>query len=134
MAGIEDGKFDLNTPIDVSKGYAVFHGLTIRDSHTIPETITMKRAFEESSNVAIVRMIQQTYKNDPDEFTDRPRSLGLGERLALQIPGEGRTRITDPVHKDWYGTTPSWSASGYEDWKSTRLTSSNYCSSRIRSS
>lgn len=114
MAGIEDGKFDLNTPVDVSKGYAVFHGLTIRDSHTIPEAITMKRAFEESSNVAIAKAIYQSYRNDPEDFTDQLRSMGLGQRLGLQIPGEGRTRIKDPDDKDWYGTTLPWMAHGYE--------------------
>ncbi|QEC50979.1 cell division protein FtsI (penicillin-binding protein 3) [Anseongella ginsenosidimutans] len=114
MAGIEDGKFNLATPIDVSKGYAVFHGLTIRDSHTIPETITMKRAFEESSNVAIAKAINQAYKSDPDDFTDQLRSMGLGQQLGLQIPGEGRTRIKDPDDKDWYGTTLPWMAHGYE--------------------
>src|SRR3546814_17299950 len=40
--------------------------------------------------------------------------MGLGERLGLQIPGEGRTRIKDPDDKDWYGTTLPWMAHGYE--------------------
>lgn len=114
MAAIEDEKFDLNTPIDVSKGYAMFHGLTIRDSHTIPETITMKRAFEESSNVAIAKAINEAYKSDPGDFTDQLKSMGLGARLGLQIPGEGRTRIKDPGDKDWYGTTLPFMAHGYE--------------------
>lgn len=114
MAGLEDGKFDLQTPVDVSKGYAVFRGLTIRDSHTIPETITMKRAFEASSNVAIAKAIYEAYKDDPDDFTDELRDMGLGSKLGLQIPGEGRTRIKDPDDKDWYGTTLPFMAHGYE--------------------
>src|SRR5690606_13742480 len=114
MAGLEDGKFDLETPVDVSKGYAVFHGLTVRDSHTIPETITMQRAFEESSNVAIAKAILQAYEGDPEYFTDRLRKMGLGQILDLQHPGEGRTRINDPKDKDWYGTTLPWMAHGYE--------------------
>ncbi|HYH55033.1 MAG TPA: penicillin-binding transpeptidase domain-containing protein, partial [Anseongella sp.] len=66
------------------------------------------------SNVAIAKAISQVYKDDPDDFTDRLKSMGLGAELGLQIPGEGRTRIKDPRDQDWYGTTLPWMAHGYE--------------------
>src|SRR5690606_19850172 len=71
-------------------------------------------AFEESSNVAIAKAIHQAYKSDPEDFTDRLRKMGLGQKLDLQIAGEGRTQIKDPKDKDWYGTTLPWMAHGYE--------------------
>lgn len=74
----------------------------------------MKEAFEASSNVAIAKMIYEAYRDDPDDFTDQLRDMGLGTRLGLEIPGEGRTRIKDPDDKDWYGTTLPWMAHGYE--------------------
>lgn len=114
IAGMEDGKFDLYTKIKTGGGVATFYRRTIRDDHHMPEVITMRKAFEQSSNVSIARAIYQGYKDNPRQYTDHLKKMGLGKKLGLQIPGEGRTRIKDPGDKDWWGTTLPWTAHGYE--------------------
>lgn len=115
MVGLEDGKFDLNDLVDTEGGKYKIYRHTIRDSHEGGYgVITMKKAFEVSSNVAIVKKIYQSYKDDPSEFTDALRDLHLGERVGLQIPGEGAPLIKTPESKSWSGLTLPQMAYGYE--------------------
>lgn len=115
MVGLEDGKFDLNDLVDTEGGKYKIYRHTIRDSHEGGYgVITMKRAFEVSSNVAVVKKIYNAYKDSPSDFTDRLRDLHLGERVGLQIPGEGKPLIKTPESKTWSGLTLPQMAYGYE--------------------
>jgi cell division protein FtsI (penicillin-binding protein 3) len=115
MVALEDGKFDLNDLVDTEGGKYKIYRHTIRDSHEGGYgVITMKRAFEVSSNVAIVKKIYQSYKDNPGDFTEKLRDLHLGERAGLQIPGEGTPLIKTPENKSWSGLTLPQMAYGYE--------------------
>lgn len=115
MVALEDGKFDLNDLVDTEGGKYKIYRHTIRDSHEGGYgVITMKRAFEVSSNVAIVKKIYQSYKDNPDDFTEKIRDLHLGEKAGLQIPGEGTPLIKTPESKSWSGLTLPQMAYGYE--------------------
>ncbi|RZK17686.1 MAG: cell division protein, partial [Pedobacter sp.] len=59
MALIEDELVDTNTMIGT--GYYQIPGKLITDSHPKIETVTVKRAFEESSNAAIAKLINTHY-------------------------------------------------------------------------
>lgn len=115
LVALEDKKFDLDDTVDVSKGYRVFRGRTMRDSHTLREgRVTMKTVFEQSSNVGTSVAIWKAYKNNPEKFVAGLERLGLGKRMGLQIPGEARPHFKHPGDKDWYGTTLPWLSIGYE--------------------
>lgn len=115
LVALEDKKFDLDDTVDVSKGYRVFRGRTMRDSHTLREgRVTMKTVFEQSSNVGTSVAIWKAYKNEPEKFVAGLERLGLGKRMGLQIPGEARPHFKHPGDKDWYGTTLPWLSIGYE--------------------
>src|SRR3546814_2670049 len=64
------------------------HRHTIRDTHAYG-TLSVKKAFEVSSNVAITKIINTYSTNNPAAFTKGLRELHLNEPLGLQIPGEG---------------------------------------------
>src|SRR5690606_30733103 len=53
LVGLDDGKFDLNDLVDTEDGRYKIYRNTIRDSHEGGGVMTVKQAFEESSNVAI---------------------------------------------------------------------------------
>ncbi|MBP3943238.1 PASTA domain-containing protein [Sphingobacteriaceae bacterium WQ 2009] len=115
LAAIDDGVIDSSSMIQVGNGTFPIYRHTIKDSHA-PKTsvMTVKKAFEESSNVAITKIIHTHYKDNPVKFTSKLVSMGLGQRLGLQIPGEGRAWIKQPDSKSWSGLSLVQMAYGYE--------------------
>ncbi|HEX7367007.1 MAG TPA: penicillin-binding protein [Pelobium sp.] len=113
MVAIEDGKFGLNDIVDTERGRFKVYNHTIKD-HEDEGVISMKVAFEKSSNVAIVKQILKGYKDNPSEFTKALRALHLNDKLGLQISGEGTPWVKTPADKSWSGLTLPQMAYGYE--------------------
>lgn len=114
MILLDQHKVDTNTRIDCEGGTWKIYNHTIKDSHLGNQVLTVKRAFEESSNVAIAKLVYQHYKSNPKRFTDELYDLHLNEKLELQIPGEGSPLIKNPKSKSWSGLTLPQMAYGYE--------------------
>ena len=113
MALLEDKKVDTNTL--VATGNYRIPGHTIRDSHGSIGVVTVKRAFEESSNAAIAEMVDVHYKNNQAQFTDHLYDWHLNEKLDLQIPGEAQPVVKNPKNKSWNkNMTLPQMAYGYE--------------------
>jgi len=98
---LEDNKVDTNSMVATGDGTYRIPGHTIRDSHGGIGTVTVKRAFEESSNVAVAKMINAAYQNDQGKFSAHLYKWGLNKKLMLQIPGEGQPVIKNPQNKSW---------------------------------
>lgn len=113
LVALEDGIVDTNTMIETGNGTYQVHRHTIRDTRSYG-TITVKHAFEVSSNTAITKIINQNYKDNPAAFTKKIHALGLGQPLGLQIPGEGTPLIKTPDSKSWSGLSLPQMAYGYE--------------------
>ncbi|MDA9555062.1 transpeptidase family protein [Pelobium sp.] len=113
LVALEDGKFGLNDIVSTDGGQYRLYNHTIKD-HEDEGTIPMKVAFEKSSNVAIVKQIYKNYKDNPDAFTGKLKDLHLGEKLGLQISGEGTPLIKTTKSKSWSGLTLPQMAYGYE--------------------
>ncbi|TZF81313.1 transpeptidase family protein [Pedobacter sp. BS3] len=112
---LDQHKLDTATKVDCEGGTFRVYNHTIRDSHLGNQIISVKRAFEVSSNVAVAKLVYQHYKDNPQEFTDKLYDLHLNEKLGLQIPGEGRPLIKNPkISKSWSGLTLPQMAYGYE--------------------
>lgn len=115
LVALDDKKFDLDDMVDTEGGKFKVYRHTIRDSHEGGYgVISMKQAFEVSSNVAITKMIYNHYKENPSDFTDKLHELRLGEPLGLQIPGERNPLIKTPESRSWSGLTLPQMAYGYE--------------------
>lgn len=115
LAAMDAGKFGPDDLVDTEGGkYKIFRH-TIRDSHEGGYgIIPMKKAFEVSSNVAIVKMIYKYYKDNPAAYTQKLHDLHLGEIQGLQIPGEGKPLIKTPESRSWSGLSLPQMAYGYE--------------------
>lgn len=113
LVALDDGKIDTNTIIETGNGTYRVHRHTIRDTHAYG-TVTVKKAFELSSNVAITKIVNTYYKDNPAAFTKRLHELHLNEPLGLQIPGEGNPLIKTPDSKSWSGLSLPQMAYGYE--------------------
>jgi cell division protein FtsI (penicillin-binding protein 3) len=108
MTAIDHGKIDTGTLVDARHGrYDMINprtgkiALKIRDAEDEGGVMSVKRAFEKSSNVAVATMIYDKYHDNPKEFTDKLYSYHLNKPLDLQIKGEGKPRIKNPNSEDW---------------------------------
>lgn len=99
MALLEDKLVDTSTMIGT--GYYQIPGKMIKDSHPKIETVTVKKAFEESSNAAIAKLINMHYGSDQARFTDHLYKWHLNEKMGLQIPGEAQPVIKTPKNHSW---------------------------------
>ena len=116
MVGIEDGLIELDETIDTKNGKISYAANTeMSDSHEGGYgTITIKKAFAASSNVAVSKIIHKNYKKDPQLFIDGLNDMHLGDPLGIQLPGEGMPRIKSTSDKDWSKISLPYIAIGYE--------------------
>lgn len=114
MALLEDKLVDTNTL--VRTGWYQIPGKRITDSHPVDEMVTVKRAFETSSNAAIAKLINDNYSSNPMKFTNHLYKWGLNEMMDLQIPGEAKPTIKNiEANKSWNkNMTLPQMAYGYE--------------------
>lgn len=115
LAALDDNYIDTATRVDIGNGTYKVPSHTIRDSHAPKKSIiTVKTAFEESSNVAITKLINTHYGDNPSKYTSKLHSWGLHEPLHLQIPGEGKPVVKTPKNRSWSKLSLVQMAYGYE--------------------
>ncbi|TCD02183.1 PASTA domain-containing protein [Pedobacter frigidisoli] len=113
MALLEDKLVDTNTM--VATGNYKIPGHMIKDSHGSIGVVTVKKAFEQSSNAAIAYLINSKYGADPKKFTDHLYDWHLNEKMGLQIPGEAMPAVKNAkTNKSWGKMTLPQMAYGYE--------------------
>lgn len=113
MALLEDRKIDTNTL--VATGNYKIPGHMIRDSHGSIGVVTVKKAFETSSNAAIAQLVNTAYRENQSKFTDHLYDWHLHEKMDLQIPGEATPVVKNPDNRSWNkNMTLPQMAYGYE--------------------
>ena len=106
MTFFDQHKIDTNTVVDAEGGrYNIYNKekilKTVKDVEE-NHLMTAKKAFEESSNVAVVKYVYGHYKDNPREFTDNLQNvLHLNEKLGLQIAGEAQPVVKSPANRSW---------------------------------
>jgi cell division protein FtsI (penicillin-binding protein 3) len=78
--------------INCDPGYIVVGGIKIRDSHHIG-TVTLERAYAESSDVGSVKM---ALRLGPERFYRHIQSYGFGQLTNIELPGETRGLVRSP--------------------------------------
>ncbi len=115
LAVMDDYDLSLDEKIHVGNGEITYYNKTIKDAHP-PETavLTLKRAFEVSSNVAAAKTIVKYYSKNPQQYINKLKSFHLNQKLGISIPGEANPLIKEPKNKDWSGLTLPQISYGYE--------------------
>ena len=116
MAMLEDKFISLDDSVDINHGRAYFRKQLMRDSEWHPYTnVTLRYAFEISSNVGIAKAVDLYYgKNDKAElFIEKLRQFGLHEKTGIEIFGEGTPIINDPDSPEWSKISLPWMSHGY---------------------
>ena len=112
---LEDKHVTIDTKVDCEGGVKAFHGLRIRDSHKGTGIITVKEAFETSSNVAFAKLAYQYYSHQPSKFIDHLHDFGLDTLTGVDIvASSGYPIVKKAGSKTWSKTTIPYMAHGYE--------------------
>lgn len=115
MAILEHSNLTPNTMVDTKGGVTTFFDRVMKDSKEGGYgVVSLKKAFEVSSNVAISQAAVNAFSKEPSRFTNYIAALKLNQPLGLPIKGEGHPVFKTPRHKDWNGTTLPWMSIGYE--------------------
>ena len=78
--------------INCDPGFIVIGGIRIRDSHHIG-TVTLERAYAESSDVGAVKM---ALRMGPERFYKHMKLYGFGQLTNVELPGETRGLVRKP--------------------------------------
>ncbi len=76
--------------------------------------VTVKQAFEISSNVAASKLANKYYGTDPGRYVEHLRDLLLDKKIGIEIDGEASPLIKNPDEKGWSGLSLPWMSVGYE--------------------
>lgn len=115
LALLEDKYANLNSLVDMEGGSWKVNGRTVYDSEPHkPGMVTLKQAFEESSNVAMAKMVTANYSSKPLQFIEHLRSLNLHQPSGIDLKGEASPIIKTPKSRTWSATTLPWMSFGYE--------------------
>jgi len=115
IAALEDGVVRLTDTIDTGNGAYAYYDRIMRDTHHGGfGKITVREAFEKSSNIGMSRIIFDNYRDNPRRFVNRLYSMGLNKPLGVEIKGEEKPEIRYPNDKLWSGVTLPWMSIGYE--------------------
>lgn len=102
MTLLDQHKIDTSSIVNAEGGkYKFPKGPTITDTEHDNYEMSVKRAFEESSNVAAAKLVTRYYSGNPWEYINKLYSYHLNEKLGLQIPGEGKPVIKNPSNRSW---------------------------------
>jgi cell division protein FtsI (penicillin-binding protein 3) len=114
IAALEDKKVNLNNTVNLEGGSWQIAGRTVWDSeqHGLYQ-VTIKKAFEESSNVGMAKLAVNGYGNNPSQFINHLKKLKLDETTGVDLLGEGKPVIYKPGSTYWSATTLPWMAFGY---------------------
>ncbi len=115
IAALEEGKISINDEIIVNKGEINYFGHIMRDETYQPnKSITVKKAFEISSNVGISQAIYKAFKGNEDKLVDRLYEMHLNEISNIDLEGETKPTINNPKGKYWSKISLPWMSIGYE--------------------
>lgn len=115
VAALEDKVIDTADIIDTEKGRWRIYDRIVKDAkHGGYGKISVGTAFVVSSNTAFAKLIHNGYKENPEAYVDRLRSMGLHNELGMPIKGEGKPVLRYPGDKGWSGISLAWMSHGYE--------------------
>lgn len=115
MVALEDGYIELEDSVDTEEGIVYYHDHPVRDSRKGGYgKITVKEAFEVSSNVAISKIITKYYSDNEKRFVERLYGMNLNQKLGIEIKGEGSPYIKYPGDELWSGISLPMMSYGYE--------------------
>lgn len=115
MALLEDQKIQITDSIDTGNGRYKFYDRYMTDSKPGGYgRVTIKYAFEHSSNIAVSKLVVQHFGQTPQRFLEYMGKFGLAAPLNFQIKKEAVPYLKQTTDPTWSGTSLPWLSVGYE--------------------
>ncbi|MDR0954610.1 MAG: transpeptidase family protein [Rikenellaceae bacterium] len=121
MVLLEDAGVTLDEVIDINYGTKRVGPRLVTDSHRGPQTMTLREAFYQSSNVAFAQLIYDHYrdsvrgvKTNQQRYVDQLTRLGVRDSLPFQLEGLRSPRVHDTQASTWSDWSLPSMAYGYE--------------------
>lgn len=113
---LDDKYATMNNMVNLQEGKWEIGRRTVFDSEPHPgqTNVTIKHAFELSSNVGMAKLAYQFYNKKPNDFVWHLRKLRLDKPTGIDLVGEDQPVIKTTASKTWSATSLPWMAFGYE--------------------
>ncbi|MDE3235723.1 MAG: transpeptidase family protein [Bacteroidota bacterium] len=114
IALLEDKKVSLNSTVNLEGGTWKVADRTVFDSEKHGRyEVTVKQAFELSSNVGMAKLALFNYGSAPSQFIRHLHQLRMDTLTGIDLTGERSPVIFKPGSRFWSATTLPWMAFGY---------------------
>jgi cell division protein FtsI (penicillin-binding protein 3) len=112
---LEDKEVKLTDHVNLEGGVWKIGTRTVHDAEKHVESdVTVKQAFELSSNVGMAKLAMNSYARNPGQFVDHLRKLHLNQVTGVDLAGETLPIVKSPKSRSWSASTLPWMAFGYE--------------------
>ncbi len=114
LSALRDNKVSLTDMVNLQGGVWQINGRTVYDVEKNGLTdVTVKRAFEMSSNVGLGKIAYHAYASYPSQFINHIHKLGLNITTGVDLAGERQPIVLAPGNSLWSATTLPWMGFGY---------------------
>lgn len=96
MAALDDNKISFNDSIEVSSAGWTYHRQKHRDAHPADTTYTIRQSLAVSSNIALAKIVTQSYDGSARKFVKKLKNMGLCDSIDYTIPGAQQALIKIP--------------------------------------
>ena len=112
---LEDHDVKLTDRLTLEGDAWKFRNRTVRDAEKHGKIeVTVKEAFEISSNIGMAKLAINNYSQNPDQFVAHIKKLHLNQITGVDLAGETTPIVKTPASRTWSATTLPWMAFGYE--------------------
>ncbi len=115
LALLEDKYATLDNHVNLENGVWQVARRTVYDSERHNKTdVTLKQAFQYSSNVGMAKMVWANYSRDPSKYINHLKKLRFNVSSGIDLLGETQPIVKSPKSKTWSATSLPWMSFGYE--------------------
>jgi cell division protein FtsI (penicillin-binding protein 3) len=115
LALLEDKFVTLDSHVNLDQGVWQVARRTVYDSERHNKTnVTLKQAFQYSSNVGMAKMVWSNYARDPLKYINHLKKLRFNVSSGIDLVGETSPIVKNPKSKTWSATSLPWMSFGYE--------------------
>jgi cell division protein FtsI (penicillin-binding protein 3) len=111
---LKDGLINVEDDVNCYGGQRQFAHRVMHDSHHGLGIMPIKKAYAQSSNVAMASLAYEHYYKNPEKFIKHVKELHLNNKTGIDLFGEQKANIIEPHEKNlWNAATLPWLATGY---------------------
>ncbi|AXY77689.1 PASTA domain-containing protein [Paraflavitalea soli] len=111
---LEDKYVSLDQRVNLEGGTWSVNGRTVYDSENHGYDVSVREAFEMSSNVGMAKLVMANYSKKPVQFVDHLKRMRFHQYSGIDLLGETTPIVKTPKSKTWSATSLPWMSFGYE--------------------